>query len=359
MKTRALLVMTLAACTGATLAAQDRVILFESSVLSGAGPSLPGEIREVEITRGGRGWTELRSVPLPPHRMLGGPVALADGSRILWLAGNALSSVLVQYEMATGRASIVDVGTFDSAAKLLADKTAIRIYVVEPTRVTFLDERLRPESLVLSGPKRTFRAFAGDGILTLLRAQANDPEAVTVSTSTREVVRTTPLASTGNNGLAVSRDGQRLYTACACYDGTSTAYRIDLTSLVTGQLLARAEASVLSLFALDDQSGMLLTEEHGPGRRALVVRDPLTLAVVGHLGVGVVDGRRQFSVAQTPRERSILVFDRSQEPSYFGDSCAPGSPPAARIDVFDGDTFQPVNRIDLNSRCPAIVPLPR
>ena len=71
---------------------QDRVILFESGYWGFA--SAPAEIREFAVTEKGRSWSLLRRVTLPGHQGHS-PVALADGSRILWLARRDVSSMAV------------------------------------------------------------------------------------------------------------------------------------------------------------------------------------------------------------------------------------------------------------------------
>src|SRR5919106_6265114 len=136
-------------CAATNAVAQDRVILFEPFILSANSTFLPGQIREIQITQGGRAWSQVRSVPLPPHAG-GPPVALADGSRIAWLAVSGNSTVLVQYDATTARASIVDIGVFDRGASLVSDPATPRLYVIEPRRVTFIDYPLQPTTIELS-----------------------------------------------------------------------------------------------------------------------------------------------------------------------------------------------------------------
>src|SRR5919106_1345239 len=131
-------VLTLAALLLATNAfAQDRVILFDSGRLASDNSFLPAEIRDFEITQGGRAWSLVRLVTLPGHQGLS-PVALTDGSRVLWLARTSMSTVLVQYETGTARAAVVNIGTFDQSAFMIADRLALRVAIIEPTRVTFV-----------------------------------------------------------------------------------------------------------------------------------------------------------------------------------------------------------------------------
>lgn len=357
-------------------AAQDRVVLFQAS--KQAGPSFvldsPGEISEVEVTHGGRTWSVVRSVALPPHVNIFRPVALADGSRIVWLALTASgSTVLCQYDIATGRASIIDIGSFERNAQVLADTTEVRVFVVERTKVTFLDARLRPESMVLPDPKPNFNAMIGDGQLFVHRYNAADPagentkDLIVINTRRREVVRRFSFGPASSIGTVhVSRTGQQLYHLYSVGFGPAAEQRLDLVSLTTGELVARANAiatnaSPVTLFTLDEARGLVIHDEHVPGRPSrIVARDRQSLAFVAEFAPDILNGRRDLQLEQTPREAAIVVFS-SANVAYQGllRPCAPpGSTP--RIDVFDGRTLERVNRVDVEVawECPAIIPLP-
>lgn len=332
--------------TASNVAAQDRVVLFDET-LSASGSLLPQEIREFEITEGGRRWSLVRRTTIPGH-LAGPPVLLADGSRLLWLAfSNAGNfALLVQYEFATARASIVDIGRFARQAFLVADPSALRVAIVEPTRVTFVDARLQPYAVVLPGSKVTQSADAADGYVVLKRSGSGSVEAVLINAETAEVVRT--IALLGDGTTRVTRDGQRLYH--------HYFPDLEVRSLTTGQLLVRAadvRSASQSFFELDESRGLVLHDKNLSDGSHILARDATTLALLGELGPGVFTSRYAFRLEQTRNEGAILLFSRQITGSPFTD-CASQSP---RIDVFDGTTFALISQIDLQGRCAAIIPL--
>ena len=335
--------------TATNVFAQDRVILFEPFVGSATAP-LPGAIREIQITQGGRVWSVVRSVPLPPHSA-GPAVALADGSRIAWLAGTGNSLLLVQYDATTARASIVDIGAFHREAFLVSNSVTPQLYVVEPQRVIFVDYRLQPTVVPLPGPKVTVSAHSNGSHLVLLRRDPInfDDEAVVLDAQT--AATTNLIALGGGSTLRVSRNG-RLYRHYLAFT-TRAEPRIDALSLATGAVIARTEADPFNFFALDDSRGALVHDQQDPvsGRWGIVVRDATSLAVIGEFHPGLFNNRRGFSLSQTVG-RTILMSSRQILPSST-DDCG-----TARVDIFDATTFALVNQIDLNGRCPQVVPLP-
>jgi hypothetical protein len=89
------------------------------------------------------------------------------------------------------------------------------------------------------------------------------------------------------------------------------------------------------------------------GTAGIVGRDATSLAVIGEFHPGLFNDRRDFSLTQTAG-RTILMFSRRLVPRDVN-PCRAGSP---RIDVFDPSTLALVNQINLNGRCPHVVPLP-
>ena len=92
----------------------------------------------------------------------------------------------------------------------------------------------------------------------------------------------------------------------------------------------------------------------------IVTRNRYSLERVDTLAPGVLTGRLDIVLRQTPRERALLAFSTA-DVAYSGliRACAPPRS-MPRIDVFDGRTFELVNRIDVETAwgCPAIIPLP-
>ena len=96
-----------------------------------------------------------------------------------------------------------------------------------------------------------------------------------------------------------------------------------------------------------------------PGQQGVVVRDAYTLLKRGELSPSALTNRTKFSLAETPTERALLVFSQLRVPyrGNFGPPCnRPGAAP--RIDIFDGTTIEPLNRIDLQGRCPTMLFVP-
>lgn len=346
-------------CAGATLAAQDRVLLHDSRA---------AQIREIEITDGGRTWATLRTVELPPP--LGGVTLapIADGSRLVGIVRDTAAgvSLLVQYDVATARAAVLDVGRFDLDAFVVADASAVRIFVVEPARarITFLDGRLRPESMALSEPTRISAALVTSGYLVLRRNtvdRTTDTELVVIDIERREAVRTWRLGSSGT--LLVRRDVPQIYREYWRPDGGRWVKTLDLISLTTGEVLAQVPGVQWSyVFQMDEARGVIVHDQIDyiptstvPGQ-AIRARDAATLAVVGQMSTGLSERRVDWKLSQTSREAAILLFHRNPIGGYFGDRTCEGASP--RIDIFDGRTFTLVNRIELQRSCPAIIPLP-
>jgi hypothetical protein len=333
--------------------AQDRVILFEStrgSILN----LLPGEIRELEITQGGRAWSVKRTVPLPGH-LAHSPVALADGSRIAWLAISGNSTLLVQYDATTARASIVDIGVFAREAFLVSDPLTPRLYIIEPPRrVTFVDYRLQQTTIELAGTKAIVFGQSNGSHLVLLRRDSTDDEVVVIDLQTGTTANVIPLGE--QSQVRVSRNG-RLYRQYRTLT-TPSEERVDVLSLPTGMLIARSSSfgGITGLFEIDDTRGVVV---HNYGvsnptlRAAIIVRDAVSLAVIGEFAPRMFSSKAELSLSQTA-SRTIFMFSLERVPSYLS-RCADGEP---RIDVFDGTTFALVNRIDLQRRCPSVVPLP-
>jgi hypothetical protein len=348
----------------ALAAGQDRVILFNSGVAGSNNSLSSGDIREFEVTQGGRTWSLVRRVSLPGH--LGrSPVALADGSRLLWLAGTGISAaVLVQYDIATARVSVVDIGVFDRVAFLVADPSARRIAIIEPTRVTFVDSRLQPYAVGLPGPKVNRSAAAADGYIVVLRSsdviRSSETEAdvVLINAVTAEVVRTFPVPGRYSKDIRLSRDGQRLYHKYAAEVFVSD--RIEVRSVATGALLAHETVgySTSSFFELDEARGVVLTNEDFrdvTDRQRFVARDMTTLAVVGDLRSARYEWyfRHSFALAVTPNEGTLLLLSGGDHPYFFDHMNS------RRVDVFDRRTYALVNQFDVRGCCIAIIPLPR
>lgn len=341
--------------SGVRALAQDRIILFESYIRQRfSTTNLPGEIREIEITEGGRGWLEISRAPLPTHTSKT-PVALADGSKIMWLANDRYGPWrLAQYDRRTGRASLVDVGQFDVDAFLVADRPRPRVFVIERRRITVIDERLRPSALDLEGPMTIFGATVGDGTLILRRSTGfTEADVVIIDSATGAITRTIPLNQQLLARAIISRDGQRLYRA---YQSSYQHY-LEVLSLATGEVLARASnVQPEHVFTLDESRGVLISDQPAPSstlRRAFQVRDARTLALVAEFGLGFFEQVRQLALAQT--SDAILVESQDYVQSYFDDGCPSRYP---RLTFFDPNTFTPVRQINLQRRCPVIVPLP-
>jgi len=354
-----ILVALLIIVLGIDLAAQDRVILFESSRIDGT-VVLPGEIREIEVTQGGRGWSVRHAVAIPAHTISGVPVAIADGSRIVWLAMESRTSpaptVLAQYDMATARASIIDIGRFEPGAFIVADPHAARIFIVESQRIVVVDAQLsRREILVASSKRIVDAALAGGRLFVHRRTPAQltgDDELVIVNVESAVLERS--LALGGTRRVVVRRDGQRYYRAY--YDPQTADHKLDLVSVTNGELIARRPNTNPGwLLTIDETRNIILFDESTSGGMRFITLNADTLAPSGQFAPGQFSDRRQFAVTETATERTVIVFSREIVPGYF-DACETSSP---RIDVFDGMTFEFVHRMDLKGRCPMIIPIPR
>jgi hypothetical protein len=360
-------IAVLLALSSVRIVAQERLILFDTYLDSDGKVVGPGEIRDVEIAQGGRSWSVVRSVLIPAH--YGGPaVALADGSRVLWLAilggffGPPPRSVLAQYDLGTGRASFIDVGEFESGATVLADRTTTRAFVVEDHKLTVILPSLQTRSITLPGAARKVTAFMADRQIILQRCCTNDAgarEIITIDPETLRIVRSIPL-DRDPGSLTFSRDGERMYRRyCARHGNGCEEQRLDLISLHTGELLARLDvthASLGHLFEVYDDRGVIIHDQIGSA--AIVVRDARTLKLRGELAPAALADRIGYGVTETPTERALLVF--SQQPFRYRSDIRPCNAPggAPRFDIFDGKTLEHLNRIDLQGRCPSVVPIP-
>jgi hypothetical protein len=292
--TCAILMIVLAATN---VFAQDRVILFEPFILSANGTFLPGQIREIQITQGGRAWSQVRSIPLSPHAD-GPPVALADGSRIAWLAVSGNTTVVVQYNATTARASIVDIGVFDRGASLVSDPATPRLYVIEPRPVTFIDYRLQPTTIELSGTKTTISAQA-TGSHLILHRRAPD-EVVVIDPQTAATINVIPIDEFAE--VRVSRTG-RLYT----HYNTVDIFRgheqwFAARALSTGALITRTPAPhVINFFEVDDSRGVLVHQQTNLEwrRSGIIVRDAASLVRRCRQQQELDNGRRESTRAQS------------------------------------------------------------
>jgi hypothetical protein len=339
---RLLLGCALSVLSALSISAQDRVVLLDRARV----PLLPIELREFEITDGGRRWSLSRTTTLPPH-FVGEPVVLADGSRILWLAFTDGIAFLVQYELATARASIVDVGPFRLPAVLVADPTALRVMIVEGQRVTFIDQRLQPYSVAIGPLWLGTRTIAvADGYVVVQRTVSSGAEAVVINSVTAEIIRTVSLPHTGS--MRATRDAQWLYHA--------SGGQIELRSLVTGQVLAWVTANGGDqLFELDESRGVLVHNATAPGNRPQIIgRDARSLAALGELGFGLYNGRFDFQLKAARNENAILVFSQGIASTGF-DLCQERLP---QIDVFDGTTLALLTQVR-TSRCINLLVIPR
>ena len=336
------------AFTATNAFAQDRVILFESFVRLPNNTLLNGELREVQITEGGRRWSVVRTLSLPPHNG-GTPVALADGSRIAWLVFVGDSKRLAQYDTTTGRASLVDIGLFDRNALLVSDPLVPRLYVIEPARVIFIDYRLQRLSIVLSGTKDVVFAQATGSNLIVHRRFPDD--VVVIDTNTAAI---TNIITFGELSVVRASRHGRLYR----YYRTLTPPledRIESLSLANGALIARTLGNPFTFFELDDARGVIIHDGVDPfsGRSFILARDATALSVIGEFAPGVFNSRYHFELGQTT-SRTVLMSSRELGPSYL----TPCSQEIPRIDVFDATTLVLVNRIDLQGRCPTVISLP-
>jgi hypothetical protein len=336
---------------------QDRVLLFDSGKVEN-NYIRPGEIEEFEVSERGRVWSLVRRVSLPGHRGHR-PVLLADGTRVLWLAESGASKVLVQYEVATTRASLIDIGQFHQDAFLVAEPSASRVAIVEPTRVTFVDARLSPYSVVLPGPKSTvFRgAAAADGYIAVLRKSsswdATDVEVALINAQTAEVVRILGLPRSYTASVAISRDAQRLYF----YNFSADTFNrsIEIRSLANGDVLARAAVpGSVGFLEVDERRGALITSESPASyEHEFVARDLNTLRRLGFFALpssSYWTYRSIHEVKRTQTEGTVLVSS-DQWCTYCTGCWDP------HIDVFDGRTFALVKQVELR-HCSAILPLP-
>ena len=343
---------------GARQTVAERLILFEDHTeRPNPEPRYPGEIREIELTDGGRGWSEIARVSIPAHTARTQPVALADGRRIMWLVDDeAGGSLLAQYDRATYRASVVDVGRFSPFAMLVADRPRARVFVVEPARVVAIDERF--QRFVVDLPRaRLLGANIGDGTLLLRRYddQANAAELLVIDTATGAVQRVALDANRLGGHATVSRDARRLFVASLPY---GAQHFLNVYALPTGELLSRApNVAAVETLELDEARGVIISDlpDHTRRWRVFQVRDARTLALVGEFGLGLFDHIRATMTLATGRD-TLLVFSRYEVfPWWVPASCESLKP---RLTIFDRRTFTAVRQIDLQGHCPTVVPLP-
>lgn len=339
------------------VAAQDRVILFESSRVDPVSRrnTVPGEIREIDVAQGGRILAIRRTVPLPAH-FSRTPVALADGQRIMWLMPDTplfAATVLAQYDVRTGRASIVDAGSFGFDAMLVADPNTVRVFVVQRRSIVVVDAQFHRREIPVSLEFGAERAALAAGRLFVVPRSGGPGTAdqvLVVNIESLSLERTIP---NGLRVITVRRDGQRFYRGFA----GPTANGVELVSVSTGAVLARWLGFVESgLFAVDEARGVVLVDEVSQFPPSTTVRmrvlDADTLQPVGELAPGQYALRRRFKISETPLERAILLLSTA---IGIRDICE-----SPRVDVFDGASYAQVQRVELDEgHCPVIIPLPR
>ena len=182
----------------------------------------------------------------------------------------------------------------------------------------------------------------------------NGSEVVLINAATAELVRTIAIPGSNPGYIRISRDANRLYLRYL----SDSSERIEIRSLPNGEPLAQVTVRGCSFFLeLDEVRGALMTCEGFGDRAHLVARDTRTLALVADIGEPTGDQRlnpiNELRLTLTRNEGTTLIFSRVFV--SYSSGCSDEGP---RIDVFDGRTFALVNRIDLQGRCPAIIPLP-